>query len=173
MQQKKYILGIVLLLCLGLAEPQAQNLLLIKEKNGSQTSLTLNEIRKLTFNTGNILVNKTDGYTEMYDLHDIRYLYYADITNSSNNLGVQENKSLVLFPNPANDKITILFKSDYNESILVDFVDIQGKTVYREIVHPMNGTNQLNINVSIFTKGLYICRLNNRRTIGTSIFLKN
>jgi hypothetical protein len=65
MLQKKLKLTAVLLLGLCFTGLQAQTLF-VKEKAGTQTSLTLNNIRKLSFAGGNLTVNKTDGSSGIY-----------------------------------------------------------------------------------------------------------
>jgi hypothetical protein len=69
------------LLGLGLTGLQAQTMY-VKEKTGTQTTFELNDIRKLTFPEGNIMVNNTDGNTSVYELSDIRYLSFIDFTTN-------------------------------------------------------------------------------------------
>lgn len=80
------------------------------------------------------------------------------------------NTSFSMYPNPAIDELVLTCQSTNNQSLQIDIIDIQGKVVLSETI---GATNQLTINVSNLSKGLYLCRLIQGSTIETSKFLKN
>ncbi len=81
----------------------AQNKLGVNEKNGTQTSFTFKSIRKLTFQTGNLIVNKTDGNISTYALSDIRNLSFEYLTTNVSVIDSQKNSNLMLYPNPVTE----------------------------------------------------------------------
>lgn len=63
----------------------------------------------------------------------------------------QQNFALTLYPNPANEKITLSIDSDYNEAVDVQVVNMLGQSIYS------GRFNQKNIHLDIqeFAKGAY------------------
>lgn len=173
MGHNKIRLCTLLLLGLGLTGLQAQNVLKVREKSGTQTSYTLNDIRKLTFSTGNLTVSKTDGTMQMYALSNIRFLNFGDVVTSIDKSTLLENRSIQIYPNPVVDEFTLTYQLTNKGSIQIDIVDLQGKVVFTKTVSQTEGIDQLKINVSKLPKGLYLCRLINGLSIETKKILKN
>ena len=66
----------------------------------------------------------------------------------------EENVFTSLYPNPANDRITATWNSDFNPERAQVF-DLTGRLVMEEITH---GTNLLELDVSELPQGLYLIR---------------
>ena len=173
MKFKKLRLSAFILLCIGLAEVQAQSTLYVKEKAGTQTAFALNNVRKLTFPTGNITVNKNDGNTSTYTLSDIRYLNFTDLTAGVSQFANKETDNIILFPNPVIDELKVSFQSAGTGSLQVDIMDVQGKVLHQQSINSSNGTNLFSINIAQLPQGLYLCRLQNGNKLETIKFLKN
>jgi len=170
MRHKKIKLSALLLLGLGLTGLQAQSTLFVKEHSGTQTSYTLSSIRKLTFPTGNMMVNKTDGSTSTYTLSDIRYLNFSGLTTVSQ-IGNQKS-SITIYPNPVIDQLQINYETLKAGNVQVEIVDIQGRVLHQQTIISQNGTNHAIIPVSQLAEGLYVCRLQNDDKIEIIEFLK-
>jgi hypothetical protein len=173
MIHKKIRLFTLLLLCLGLTGLQAQNVLKVIEKTGTQTFYGLSSIKKLTFPTGTLWVNKTDGTTQVYAFTNIRLLNFGGVLTSIDQPELKEDGSLLLYPNPVINELTVVYQSRYKGSLQIDIFDLFGKVVFSETAYQSEGTNQLNINLSNLPKGFYVCRLTKGWTIKTIKFLKN
>lgn len=173
MQQLKLKLGIILLLFTGIAELQAQNMLYVKTTNGTETSFSLNGIRKLTFPMRTISVNHTDGKTDLIPFKDIRFLNFTPGISGIISLAEQDNNSIALFPNPVIDQLTVMFQSYTDEPVSIQIIDMHGKIVYRETGSTVNGQNYFYLKIPNLSAGLYVCCINNGRKIVTSKFLKN
>jgi len=167
MKHKKLKLSAVLLLGLGLTSLQAQDSLYVVEKSGTQTQFALSEIKMLTFPSGNLVVNKKDLSSNTYARVDLRQLNFVEIPNAINILEETEN-TIVLFPNPVNEEFKISLQNAENTQI--EIIDLQGRILQKQI---SSNANELNVNVTQLTKGLYLCKINNGKTTKTIKFLKN
>jgi len=173
MQHKKVFLSVLLLFGVGLTGLYAQNKLYVKEKAGTQTSFTLNSVRKLTFASGNITVNKTDKSVSVYALSNTRYLSFRDFTTDVSHISLQESSNMILYPNPATDQLQVSYETIHAGTVQVAIFDVQGKVLLQQTLSSQTGTNHATIPVSQLTKGLYMCRLQNINKFGIVKFLKN
>ena len=80
--------------------------------------------------------------------------------------GINENSfasSINLFPNPANDHLTIALGSN-NKKVEVTISDITGKTVYTTTA---DDSDKIEVNTSEFAEGIYIVQIQAGGFIGT------
>ena len=180
MRQKKIKLSAVLLLGLGLTGIQAQSTLYVKAYNGTQIPYALSSIRKLTFSSGNIQVNKTSGSTDSYALNDIRYLNFSNLTTNVSQISSEESNNIMLNPNPAIDQLQISYETPKAGNVRVEIVNVQGQVLLQQTLISQNlpaghagGTNHAIISVSQLAKGIYICRLQSDHKIEIIKFIKN
>ncbi len=174
MQNKKIKLVSVLILVFGVISMQAQNMLFVKEKSGSQTSFSLTNIQKLTFASGNITVNKYDGSLNTYDLTNIRYLNFGNNeTTGISPIEIEANNTLMLYPNPVTDQLNVQFISVGSDKVQIQIVNMQGQIILQQNIYSQSGINYTTISVSQLLNGLYFCRLQNGGKPETIKFLKN
>ncbi len=88
--------------------------------------------------------------------------------NKTLNVGVSniENNTFNVYPNPANNEITIDLSSYENEEVQISIIDITGKTVSN-----YNLTNYNRIDVSQLTSGVYFIKVNNLKQSKTAKFI--
>jgi len=67
------------------------------------------------------------------------------------------NKELKVYPNPANDWLTISIDNYLSNSIVIEVFDLMGKQMLSEIKTPSN--NKIKMNTSTFSNGIYLFRL--------------
>ena len=80
-------------------------------------------------------------------------------------VGEQSGRSLVIFPNPVNDKLTV----ESNEAIgTVEIYNLMGALVYSQ----KDCTNKVEINTTDLQSGIYFIRLTNDRISETRRFVK-
>ena len=173
MQNKKLLLWAVLLLSIGFSSLQAQNALVVKEKSGTQTSFTLNGLRKLTFSAGSMMMNKTDGSTSTFTLSTIRSLNFSDLINNVSPMVKKEHSNLTLYSNPVIDQLQISYETLKEGSVQAEIIDFQGRVLHRQTIRCQEGTNQATIPVAQLQRGLYLFRLQNGNNVETIKFLKN
>ena len=167
------LLWAVLLLSICHSGLQAQNALYVKEKSGTQTSFTLNGLRKLTFPAGNMTVIKSDGTTSTYAFSTIRSLTFSDLINNFSPIAKKERSNLTLYPNPVIDQLQMSFETLKEGSVQTEIIDFQGRILHRQTISCQEGTNQATIPVSQLQKGLYLFRLQNGNNVETIKFIKN
>lgn len=161
----------IALLLFGLGMTGHAQVMYVMEKCGTKTIFASNDIRKLTFTGGNMTVNGHDGNPETLALTTIRYVNFTDLSTGVYPLENKKPEFLILFPNPVQDILTLKYNSS-GEAIQFEVMTLDGKTVYRNIIHIQSGTNQTNINVTSLPKGMYLCRLTDGKVVLMQKFLK-
>ena len=85
-----------------------------------------------------------------------------------NDLSAQEE--LVLFPNPANEALTLNLREAATSNVLVTITDATGRTIQSEVFAP---AKQFTITTNTLAGGLYFVRINAGNTILTRPFMVN
>jgi hypothetical protein len=171
--QNKRLLCVVFLLSIGFSSPKAQNALVVKEKSGTQTSFTLNGLRKLTFPAGSLTVIKTDGYTSTYSFSTIRSLTFSDLIDNVSPIVKKERGNLTLYPNPVIDQLQMSYESLKEGNVQAEIIDFQGRVLHRQNISCQEGSNQAIIPVTQLQSGLYLFRLQNGNIVETIKLIKN
>ncbi len=70
-----------------------------------------------------------------------------------------ENKYINIYPNPAHNNVHVKFFTNATEAAQVRLTDITGKTVLIENINTQNGENNLTLNLSGITPGMYFINL--------------
>jgi len=143
----------------------------VKEKSGIRTIFTLNDVRKIIFPGGNMNVINHDGNSKTIDLTDIRYINFTDLSTSIYPLEIENPESLILFPNPVNDILTINYHS-LDVEIQFEIMTLEGKIILSKIMTNQSGINQVKINVSSLPEGMYFGRFIDGKAVLTIKFLK-
>ncbi len=74
-----------------------------------------------------------------------------------------------VFPNPANDVLSIRYEGELENECLVALYDVCGKLQHTQTVGDVEGNKTVNLNVNHLEKGVYFCRFNGK----TINFIKN
>ena len=167
MRYRLFILSALLLSFFYLKGLNAQNMY-VNEKNGTQTTFSINEIRKLTFANDNIDINKNDNSTESFALVDIQHINFINTNNV--NEEYMERNSFLLFPNPANNIVNIHCNNLDKEAVKVEVYNSKGIMVLQELIFQNNETIQ--INISNLNAGIYFIHFNNNDIIETKRLFK-
>jgi len=125
--------------------------------NSSNGEITVNTTEELDFETTpvfNLTVQVSDGLN----------VDEANITINLNDLvetGIEENESLEinLYPNPANDKLNILFNHNPSEQFIIEIVSIDGIKVYQGEI---NNSTTKTIDLTEIPLGLYFIKIFNQ-----------
>lgn len=151
----KHIPILLICFCTLMVELQAESAINIKEKSGNQTQYSLQEIKKITFSSGNIVINKLTGVTESFSLSDIRHLNFMENLSIDESLVILTKTSL--FPNPAGCVVNLRFPIPTSGDIQI--ISLDGRILYYQSIQ--DKSPEIQINVSNMKSGLYICRINN------------
>ena len=86
---------------------------------------------------------------------------FTDVNACTPFARISENSSSVsmVYPNPANDVVTIALNAIVSEDVNMDLIDITGKSLQTSMQSLMKGNNNLGIDVSQLSEGLYFIRL--------------
>jgi hypothetical protein len=170
MRHKKLKLSVLLLLVFGLTGLQAQQMY-VKEKGGKQSSYLLTDIRKMSFSSGNIAIQKINGSSDQFSMSGLRYLNFTDLSVGIAPLAETSREiNLQVYPNPVVDVLNIKLKTAVTQPGIIEILSLVGKVVY---VEKINGHSDIyQINASSLAKGLYLCRITNGTIIETIKFIK-
>jgi hypothetical protein len=69
--------------------------------------------------------------------------------------------NIVLYPNPAKDKINISYSVKMSGDYTIKIAGISGKVIHTQSVRAIQGNNQLSINIPALAAGVYSLSLNN------------
>jgi serine protease AprX len=90
-------------------------------------------------------------------------------TEQLNNLG---NDSLILYPNPVNEELSLTYLSSENEDFTISIQTVAGKKIKSTSQTIEYGINNFRVDVSHLAKGIYIVSISNKNKIITSKFMK-
>ncbi len=120
-----------------------------------------------------LLYNKTTVYHEPYILPDTTQTKSASVKSGNSNFNLwQSNNYFTLYPNPANQYITLEYTVDYNISKpVIEIVTLSGTRINSFRLTKHNGVKI--IDLRDYRSGIYLVRLsNNGRTLQTERFVK-
>jgi len=171
MKKINILLTGLLLVCSALATLSAQNLY-VRENSGQQTSYVINDIGKLYFSPGVLIVEMQGGTSDNYLLSDIRYLNFTDLVQINENIPA-ENPNISLYPNPVTGTLHIAYDHPEADSFMLEIISSDGRLVHRETIVKGKEKITWHADVSAFPQGLYICSVRSQNTMITKKFIKN
>ncbi|MEI7502422.1 MAG: T9SS type A sorting domain-containing protein [Paludibacter sp.] len=149
-----YIPIIVFLLVLFTNSAQAQNSLIVKLNNNSQSGYLLSSIDRITFSGGNLVLKYKDAATSSIILSDIDLLHfgiYSEVPElTSNELKIE------VYPSPACNYIQL--KNLPEEQIHIVVYRLDGGVLINKIL--MDRTQC--IDISNLCNGIYLLKVNNK-----------
>jgi len=163
---KKIIFSI--LFVAGLMQLQSQTMYVV-QKNGIQDSYMVNNIRKLTFSAGEVIVTKKNGISDNYFLIDMRYINFFNLVTESE-IVTNDDLTLHLYPNPVDGILTIVFNKDIENNGIIEIISLDGRVVYTNRLD--SDIDKYQIDTSRYPKGLYLLKVNSGLMIETFKFLK-
>lgn len=166
--KKALVCAIALTLFTGL---QAQSFYVLnKDKQASDFSVS--NIKSISFNNGNIVINKTDASISEVLLSNVRHLSF---TNYQSTTSVEEvskstqTNNLNCYPNPVSSQLNIEM-ADYEGYANIEILSASGQSVYNKNNNYTNNT--LVINTSNLNEGIYILRATMEDNTKTASFIK-
>lgn len=146
--------------------------LLIHEKNGEETGISFDNIRKIMFSSGNLIVDRSNGINTSFIMTGLRNLQFTENTiNTGIDALSASSAGFVLFPNPSNDVLNLRFKQDYQQNYTFDVISFNGKSMLSGVINHVNGSYQ--IDVKQLPKGLYLFRISDGLHLSSKKFIKN
>lgn len=103
-------------------------------------------------------LSSTVNYTSETNVTTSKYVYCGSLS-SLEDYNMTSDNFITIYPNPANDKITVetgnIFKSS---GTTVSIFDITGREIFREEIKNTSSLNSHNFEVSNFPEGIYILK---------------
>jgi pullulanase/glycogen debranching enzyme len=102
----------------------------------------------------NAVLNMTPGEYRVYT--DVR-LEQPEITDAPVSLDelVIEEESLILYPNPSKEGVSVSFKSNSTSAVQIVVIDTQGKTIFEKKMPVLCGENTEKLNLNGISAGTY------------------
>jgi hypothetical protein len=157
MRQKRLELCTVIFLGLGLTALQAQTLSVL-ENNGTQIDYALSNIRKMTFSSGNVSVQKTDNTMGVYALSRLNYLSFIDFLTGINESQVAASNTFLTYPNPIVDILNIDLTNISKGEGYISILNLESKIMETK---KTSGIGVITFNLSQLPQGIYLCRYTN------------
>jgi hypothetical protein len=148
---KIFVFLIFALLICGFAHSQKLELKILSNGGG----LLSNASVKMTYTIGEPVTGKilnganilSQGFQQTWK-----------ITHTSLQELPAEHLKIKAFPNPTQDIINLSWEADHSEAMMIDLIDLNGKTLFRQTIG--NTTNEKQINLADYPEGIYILKIN-------------
>ena len=102
--------------------------------------------------------------------------YIDNIRFSQHGVDVEEHdiiEDLGVFPNPTKGTFSVKFNSNENQEVKLDIYNVLGSKVMSENKLMTNGLNQVDVNISNETKGIYFVKLTTANKTHVARIIKN
>lgn len=133
----------------------AQNMY-VKQINNIQTTYSIDNISKMTFSYGNIVIDQINGNDVQFYMDSVRYIAFQLHT-----VGIQENNSdnqkISVYPNPVSSILNIDLRNMAEDNGTIQILSMNG-SLLKSIPVP-SGEKLLQIDVSGFAQGVYLCKI--------------
>ena len=160
------LIATVLLLSADIGYAQTMN---IKQSNGTQTAYALNSVRKLTFASGNVTLQKTDNTTATFALSSLKYVNFSGTTSIEEQILHATIFNLNTYPNPVSDVLNIEVINTDTKNATISILSIEGKVLLTE---QANGQKKISLNLSQLPQGLYLCQYKTEKELKTTKLIK-
>lgn len=169
-----YLLAFTVLFLLipGINNVKAQKLYVLDENN-VQNEFVLENISKLTFPAGNLLVSNIDGSAKSINISTIRNLSFNDFATHNETPEIPAFNAIRIFPNPAWNVLNVLFKTQEPGSCCFSIYDQYGRVLINKEISCQRENNTIAINVDELSPGMYFLRMQQKQKTETTKFLKN
>ena len=141
----------------------------VNRKTGNVTTIVLNSIRNVGFNSGQLIVNSKDGSVQPMVLSEIKTLTFTPITGLPD--GAKDFFNFRLYPNPVGDFLSVELPKSTDNSVLIELLSLDGRVLYT-CTDDLQTESAITINVSSLKHGLYLCRIMNNNKIHTQKIIK-
>jgi hypothetical protein len=152
MRRPVILFFLALIYCLSVIS-QTRNSLVIRLGDGSDKTILLSTIKKITFSVSSIILNKTDSTTAPYAISDVKKMSFG-FYSAVDEVFLDTN-GVLLYPNPATDFLII--KNVPNSELNVTVFGIDGTIIKSEKLSSIS----YKIDISDLKKGIYLLKVDN------------
>ena len=144
---------VLFIVCAGKLQGQS---LYVNEKDGTQSSYSLESIAKIRFVPGKLIVSQKNSIEIVYTFSTLQYLSFRDFSSGLIREGVDSNLFVNLYPNPVFSKLILDFYDQIISKGSIQFYDLKGQMQYSQKIADVN---TVRINIDFLSPGIYICLL--------------
>jgi len=152
--KQKILIEFSILFLLFVSPVYAQTNLIIKFDDGTEKNTVLSQLSKLTFSTGNLVLNYNSVGTDSYAVSSVQKIFFS-VTSGIPDVSTS-NVSYLIYPNPADQFIRI--KNIPDGKINVQIYRLDGVMIKSSALN--SSTDQ--IDVSTILPGFYFLKINNK-----------
>jgi hypothetical protein len=155
------------------ASSQAQSIYL-NFFDGSESSYSLADIRKITFEVDDMNLMLWDGTVYTWNINNIsHYEYDANPLELENLLNKVNSWQVCIYPNPVDKLLYVHYSLPSDDKITIELSDMQGKRVLEtKIGKQLKGEHQESIDLSTLQPGQYICRISGKNNMISKHIIK-
>jgi len=159
------LLGVALLIG-TLSQSQT---MFVKKINNIQNNYSLASIKKLSFTTTNMKVQKNDNTEVATALNNISYLNFIQNTVGIKESFNNERVFLKTYPNPVEYVLNIDFADVNLGNATISILSLDGKLL---LTANVSGKKDISINLSQLAQGVYICQLKTDKELKRTKLIK-
>ena len=161
---KRILIASAVFFCLSI---NAQTMF-VRPITGSQTTYSVADIQKLTFDNGNMLVTNNTGASGTFALSELRYVSFTDFNLGTTNPEMATNK-FYAYPNPASHMLNISGSNAMQRVSQIEILSLEGRLLMQQ---KTANTTAPQVDISALPQGMYLCKITNGNQQQTLKFLK-
>jgi len=139
-----------------------QDNMVIHFSAGSDVTIAINDIQRITFNGDNMLLKKSTGAENTYLLDNISCITFLDEPSI-----IQDNKDIA-------EKIEVnVYLNSSGELIVESSSEVRTLTLFDIQGRMVNSINRSSVNINSLSTGIYLLRVETSAGVVTKKFVKN
>jgi hypothetical protein len=129
--------------------------------DGTKRAYNLEDVRKITFEADVMKLHLLDGSLYTWNVSTIGYYQYDEKSlNIKEWLNNANAWAVMVYPNPTNSNLNILFNLPMADDVSIRMYDLQGKLIsYKDLGKKTAGEHQEVIDLTGIPQGTYVCRI--------------
>lgn len=146
----------------------AQTLNVLK-KSGVEGVYGIDNLKTIRFSSVAMSIAKSSGGADSYNLSDLRNLHFTNYKTGLFSIPSTQT-NLIVYPNPATDKIFIQYSEPVSNSMGIKIYSIEGKLLaQKEGISHFGSVTE--IDLSDLSKGIYICQISDGNFVQSVKFI--
>jgi hypothetical protein len=162
------LITIFFLIALIIHSSDAQTVLYVKEKEGSQNAFPLPDIRKITFDGPGLVVTRINSDLQIYPISTLRFLSFKNYFEGIANPEPASSNILRIWPNPVSTELHIEWIGNQDAVCRLQILDSEGRVIIQDTFRKGKAV----LNILQLKTGIYYCRVQNNSEIITGKFIK-
>ncbi len=136
----------------------------VLDQGGNSSSYLLNNVEKITFSSGEMILTKEDESTSSYLVSNLRRLSFDYlVTNQESSVG--NDSEVLLYPNPVNNELNLAI----TEACVVNILSLKGEVL---ITNEYLEKGEKTILLEGLPSGFYLCQYASEKEVKTVKIIK-